>query len=58
MPRVSSEDADTLAAQNSVEELKHLTPNSPFAKINDTYPTVLRNLEKLFNIIPKVADQQ
>ena len=51
MPIVLSAGVATLAAQDLMEALKHLTPNAPFAKINDTHHTALRNLAELFNII-------
>ena len=58
MSRVLSADAATLAARYLVEALKNLTPNKPFAKINDTHHTSLRSLAEIFNIIPKVAEKQ
>ena len=58
MPIVSSSNAYTLAAQALVEALKQPTPNTPFATINYTPHTALRNLAELFNFIPKVAEQQ
>ena len=44
IPRVSSSDADTLAARYLVEALKHPTPNASSETINDTHHTALRNL--------------
>ena len=44
IPRVSSSDADTLAARYLVEALKHPTPNEYSETINDTHHTALRNL--------------
>ena len=58
IPRVSSANVDTLETWDLVEELQHPIPDGPFSTINDTHHTVLRNLAELFNIIPKVTDQQ
>ena len=58
IPRVSSANAATLAAQYLMEALKHPTPNAPFETINDTHHTALINLAKRINIIPKGSDQQ
>ena len=58
MPRVSSADAATLAAQDLEEELKHSTPNATSATINDTHHTALRNLVELFNVIPKIEEKK
>ena len=58
MPRVSSADADTLAARFFVEVLQNPTPNSPFAIINDTHHAALRTLAELFNIITKSTEHQ
>ena len=51
IPRILFDDEATLATQNLVEVLQNSTPNAPFAKINDTHHTALRNLAELFNII-------
>ena len=53
MPIVKPSDAATLAAQDLVESLQNPIPNAPFATINDTHHTKLRNLMGLLNIIPK-----
>ena len=58
IPRVSSSDGATLASQYLVEELKHPTPNKPFATINDTHHTALRHLVELFYIINKGAEKK
>ena len=58
MPRVSSSNAAILSAPNLLEALTQPTPNAPFATINDTNRTTLRNLEGLFNFIPRVEEQQ
>ena len=55
IPIVSSANTATSEDRDSVEALKYPTPNAPFATINDTNHTTLRNLEELFNVIPKVA---
>ena len=58
IPRVSSAYDATLAARALVEALKHPTPNAHFAKINDTNHIALRNFAELFNLIPKLSEQQ
>ena len=58
IPRVSSAVAATLAVRNLVGSLQNPTTKAPFAKINDTHHTALRNIAELFNNIPKVAEQQ
>ena len=58
MPRVSSANAATLAARYLVEALKQPTPNAPFATINDTHHTALRNLAEIFNVISKVENNK
>ena len=58
IPRVSCSDTATLAAKDLLESLQEPTPNTLFAKINDTHHTVLRILSELFNIIPKAAKKQ
>ena len=57
-PRVSSDDASTLAAQDLVEALQKTTKNALFATINGTHYISLIILEELFNIIPKATEQQ
>ena len=58
MLRVLSADADTLEVQYSVESLQNLTPNAPFATINNTHHTSLINMAELYNIITKSMEQQ
>ena len=58
IPRFLSADTATIAARDLLKALKNLTPNTPFAKMNDTHHTMLIFLEVLFNIIPKVAEKQ
>ena len=56
--RVSSDDADTIAARDLVQALQNQTPNISFATINETHQTALRNFVELFNMITKVAEKQ
>ena len=58
IPRVSSANAATLAAQYLLEAFKNPTPNVLFVKINDTHHTALRNFADLLNMMPKEKEQQ
>ena len=58
MPRVSSDNAATIADRYLLEALKHPTTNTHFATINNTHHTALIYLVELFNVIPKVTEQQ
>ena len=57
-PIVSSADEATIASQYLVEAFKNPIPNASFATINEIHHTSLIKLAELFNVFPKVAEQQ
>ena len=58
MPRISSADAATLAAQDLIESLQNLVPAAPFATLNYTYNKALRFLAEIFKTKPKNAKKK
>ena len=58
IPSVSSANADMLAEKYSVEAFFFKHQTHLLKKVNDTHNTALINLAELFNIIPKVSEQQ